>query len=67
MAVQAGSFARLPCPGATTGQCGHTYSHACYVPMMPLGGVGIPDYVPSVFKQHHRAEWAHLFAHTCML
>lgn len=61
MAVQPGLLTSLPCP--TTCQCGHTYSRAYYVPMMPLGGTGIPDCMPSVFTQCCMVEGAHLFAH----
>lgn len=37
-------------------QCGHIYSCAYCVSIMPLGGISIPDCMPSLFEQRHRAE-----------
>lgn len=51
--------------GCAGRQCGRIYSCAYCVPVMPLGGRSIPDCMPSLFKQHHMAEWAHPL-HTCM-
>lgn len=46
-------------------QCGRIYSCAYCVPVMPLGGLSVPDCMPSLFKQLHMAERAHPL-HTCM-
>lgn len=46
-------------------QCGRIYSCAYCVLVMPLGGLSVPDCMPSLFKQLHMAERAHPL-HTCM-